>query len=181
MANPQTGSNAFAWAIDAVPLTSSMSESPNRVWVGTFQLVWNDFMDGIVKGPVQFKGRKLALAQELNKRDFTADELSENSYYKTYGEVSLDLRKKIETAIKQKFNEKSDILNSINWMPAPGKYLVYAMLKKDFKFAAPFDKLKVENGVQYFGLTEKSSNAQRDQISVLFYNSRADFAVKIRT
>ncbi len=174
-------SNMFAWAIEAVPLMSSRCENPNRVWVGTFQLVWNDFMDEIVKGPVVFKGGKSYLAQGLNKREFTADELSPSSYYKTCGEISLDLKKKIETAIKKKFNETSDILDSVNWMPGEGKYLVYAMLKKDFKFAAPFDRLKTEKGVQYFGITPKSHNALREQVTVLFYTSRADFAVKIKT
>jgi hypothetical protein len=180
-ANPEVGSNAFAWAIDAVPLMSSYSETPNRVWVGTFQLVWNDFMDGIVKGPVQFKGRKSKLAQALNKRDFTENELSPGSYYKTYGEISLELKQQIETAIKKKFNETSDVLDTIYWLPGEGKYLVYAMLKKDFKFAVPFDKLGAVKGINYFGITPKSSNVLRDQVTVLFYNSRVDYAVKIRT
>ncbi len=171
----------FANTIDVLPLMNSKSSEPNRVWVGTFQLVWNDFMDNIVKGPVQFKRKRSTLAKALNKRSFTSNELSENAYYKVSGEVSLDLRKKIESEIRKKFNEKSDILGSINWVPEPGKYLVYAMLKKDFKFAVAFDKLKPENGLQYFGITPKSSEAVREQVSVLFYNSKADFAVKIRT
>ncbi|MDR1168905.1 MAG: hypothetical protein LBK53_08490 [Heliobacteriaceae bacterium] len=176
-----------AFALDVLPLMSSKSEQQDRVWVGTFQLVWNDFSDGIVKGPVQFRGGKSKLAEELNKRDFTADRLSESSYYKTYGAISPDLKAQIETAIKEKFNETSDILGMIDWTPATGKYLVYAMLKKDFKFLVPFDKLKQEKfgknreKIQYFGINNKSKGNLRDQISVLFYNSADDFALKIRT
>ena len=97
--------------LDVLPLFSSASEQQNRVWVGTFQLAWNDLMDGIVKGPVVFGGEKSKLAKQLNKQKFKADMLSEDSYYKTYGEISPELKSTIETAIKEKFNETSDILD----------------------------------------------------------------------
>ena len=42
-------------SLDVLPLLSSKSMQQNRVWVGTFQLVWNDLMDGIVKGPINFE------------------------------------------------------------------------------------------------------------------------------
>ena len=41
--------------LDVLPLFSSQSTQANRLWVGTFQLAWNDLMDGIVKGPVLFE------------------------------------------------------------------------------------------------------------------------------
>lgn len=173
--------------LEVLPLLSSKSEQANRVWVGTFQLVWNDLMDGIVKGPVKFEGYKSALAKQLNKQKFKADQLSENSYYKTYGETSPELKNQIETAIKEKFNETSDILNSFDWTPAPGKYFIYAMLKKDFKFLTAFDKLKPARfahsfkKVDYFGIDENSDKALDNMINVLFYNSKDDFAVAIRT
>jgi hypothetical protein len=182
--------SAFAGAVDVLPLMGSKSDQPNRVWVGTFQLVWNDFMDGIVKGPVKFtgkRGKSSRLADALNKRDFTANELSEKDYYKTFGAITPELKTKIETAIKEKFNEKSDILGLIDWTPAPGKFLVYAMLKKDFKFTAAFDKLepaafgKNPEKVRYFGINRASSSKLRNQVSVLFYNSPSDFALKLAT
>lgn len=168
--------------LDVLPLLSSSSEQQNRVWVGTFQLAWNDLMDGIVKGPVVFEGDKSKLAKQLNKQKFKADMLSEDSYYKTYGEISPELKSTIETAIKEKFNETSDILDGIDWTPGAGKYLVYAMLKKDFKFITAFDKLKPAKfghkfaKVQYFGIDEKSDKILDDMVHVLFYNSSKDFA-----
>ena len=122
--------------LDVLPLMSSQSAQANRLWVGTFQLVWNDLMDGIVKGPVKFEDYKSPLAKQLNKQKFTAEQLSDDSYYKTYGETSPELKAQIETAIKEKFNETSDVLDSIDWTPGAGKYLVYAMLKKDFKLTS---------------------------------------------
>ena len=62
-----------------LPTMNTESTAQNRIWVGTFQLVWNDLMDGIVKGPVIFKGKKSITAEQLNKQDFTKEMLSENS------------------------------------------------------------------------------------------------------
>ncbi len=173
--------------LEVLPVMSYESAQANRVWVGTFQLVWNDLMDGIVKGPVKFEGYKSPLAKQLNKQKFKADQLSENSYYKAYGETSPQLKAQIEEGIKEKFNETSDILDSVDWTPAPGKYFLYAMLKKDFKFLTAFDKLKPARfahsfkKVEYFGIDQNSDNILDNMVNVLFYNSKDDFAIAIRT
>jgi len=170
-----------------LPVMKSESTAPNRIWVGTFQLVWNDFMDEIVKGPVQFDGKKSHLAQMLNTQSFKKDYLSEDSYYTKVGETSPELRATIEEAIKAKFNETSDILNNVDWTPGPQKYTAYAMLKKDFKFLTAFDKLKQEKfgknrtKVQYFGINKDSDKKLDHTVHVMFYNSSKDFAVVIYT
>lgn len=182
------GNTAMAKSdLDVLPLFSSQSNQQNRVWVGTFQLAWNDLMDGIVKGPVKFTNGTPKLVKDLNKQSFKANQLDENSYYKTYGETSPELKTQIETAIKEKFNEKSDILDGMDWAKGEGKYTVYAMLKKDFKFLTAFDKLKPERfgrsfaKVNYFGIDKKSDNALDNMVHVLFYNSSDDYAVAIAT
>ena len=173
--------------LDVLPLMSSQSAQANRLWVGTFQLVWNDLMDGIVKGPVKFEDYKSPLAKQLNKQKFTAEQLSDDSYYKTYGETSPELKAQIETAIKEKFNETSDVLDSIDWTPGAGKYLVYAMLKKDFKFLTAFDKLKPAKfahsfkKVDYFGIDKNSDTVLDRTVNVLYYNSSNEFAVAVNT
>ena len=68
----------------------------NKVWVGTFNLVWNDFMNEVIKGKIEFVDGYSELANELNKQSFTAEELSEESYYKIYGKSSLKLKQQIE-------------------------------------------------------------------------------------
>ena len=170
-----------------LPTMNTESPAQNRIWVGTFQLVWNDLMDGIVKGPVIFKGKKSITAEQLNKQDFTKEMLSENSYYTKYGETSPELKKAIEEGIKEKFNETSDVLDSADWTPGAEKYTLYAMLKKDFKFLTAFDKLKEENfgknkeKVQYFGIDKNSDKILDKTVHVMFYNSSKDFAVVIYT
>ncbi len=186
------GCSAFAarqnqQVLDVLPLFNSQSVQANRLWVGTFQLAWNDLMDGIIKGPVLFDGKTPDVVKGLNEKSFTTEQLSENSYYKNYGETSPELKKTIETAIKEKFGETSDVLDGADWTKAEGKYTVYAMLKKDFKFLNAFDKLKSEKfassrqKVEYFGINSKSNHKLYNNVNVLFYNSPKDFAVGILT
>ena len=125
-------------------------------------------------------------ADNLNKQSFKAKDLSEESYYKTWGLVSKSLRDEIEHGIKDKFNETSDILNSIDWTEEPEKYLFYAMLKKEFEFPKEFDILEKSNfknieNVDYFGIDESTDSSVRNQVDVLYYENNNNFAVKLNT
>ena len=167
-------------------ITQNYESIKNKAWCVTFQLVWNDFMDKVNYGkPILLAGGNPSIATELNRRLYTTDILSENSYYKKDGVISKRLKKQIEKDIQKKFNEKSDILGLIDWT-AKDSYLFYAMLKKDFQFATPFDKLEADtfagNGkVNYFGINAKSEHKLRKNVDVLFYNSEEDYAVKLLT
>ena len=90
----------------------------NSVWCGTFQLVWNDMVNNVLKQDVVFTPQE-KIVENLNKQTFKEDQLSEKDYYKVYDLFTLDLKEKIEKGIKKKFNEKSDILDSINWSGVP--------------------------------------------------------------
>lgn len=174
-------------SLEVLPLLSSKPVEQNRLWVGTFQLAWNDLMDGIIKGPVKFAGGTPNVVKQLNRQLFRAEHLNEKSYYKVYGETSPQLKETITAAIKEKFNETSDILEVIDWTQGDGKYLIYAMLKKDFKFITAFDKLKPakfahsRGKVDYFGINKKSDKILDDTVGVMFYNSPKDFALEIYT
>ena len=87
---------------EMLPAYSQNSTQQNKVWVGTFQLVWNEFADNIVKGPVKFVSFDSDIAEALNKQEFKKSMLSENSYYTAYGKPSLKLKEHIEKAILEK-------------------------------------------------------------------------------
>lgn len=169
-----------------MPMFSTETNDLNKVWVGTFQLVWNDLMDNVVKAPIEFTDGPSNLAEELNKQEFTKEMLSDSSYYTAHGVANMNLKEQIDKALMEKFNETSDLLKSMDW--SGRNYLVYAMLKKDFEFLSAFDKLKKgkfgtlnKEKVQYFGIDDKSSKALRENVSVLFYNNPSDFAVELAT
>ncbi len=181
------GAQVQAADIELVPTMKSESTAPNRVWVGTFQLVWNKFSESVIKGPIVFEDYDSPVAAALNEKEFTKDNLSSSAYYIKYGTPSPKLKQTIENGIKRKFDETSDILNTFDWTIDPNKYIVYAMLKKDFKFMEAFDKLpdgrfgKGSELVKYFGITNTSSSDLYENVDVLFYRSSSDFAVRLKT
>lgn len=158
----------------------------DTIWCGTFQLIWNDLKNDLAKQDIVFNPQ-LKVVENLNKETFTTKELSEVSYYKKIGTPSLKLKEEIEKAIKDKFNEKSDILNDFEWENRdPKDYFLYAMLKKEFQFEKAFEEL--ENGkfrdydnVKYFGIKSDETGELKQQVDVLYYKSKDDFAVKLRT
>ena len=158
----------------------------NSIWCGTFNLIWNDLKNDLAKQDIVFNPQP-DIVNNLNKGTFTSDNLSENSYYKTYGTPNIELKEKIEKEIKDKFNETSDILNDFDWENAsPESYFLYAMLKKEFEFPKVFTEL--ENGdfgnytnVKYFGINNTTENEVRQQVEVLYYNNPEDFAVRLLT
>lgn len=159
----------------------------NTIWCGTFQLIWNDLKNDLAKQNIKFTPQ-LKIIENLNKETFTTNDLTEKYYYKKVGTPSLKLKEEIEKAIKKKFNEKSDILDDFDWENRdPKDYFLYVMLKKEFKFNKEFQEF--ENGtfrnyenVKYFGIKKNNENSElRNQVNVLYYNSKDDFAIKLKT
>lgn len=178
-------SPAFAANIEVLPTMQSKTNVQDRVWVGTFQIVWNDFMDKIAHNQIKFPGGTPVMVNELNKQEFTVDELNEKCYYKYVGKIKKNTKKIIAKAIKKKFNETSDLLDKLDLTPAKDRFIVYAMLKKDFQFVNPFDKLGKsmfrDTEAEFFGIDGKSDKSLDEGVKVLFYNNPSDFAVLLDT
>ena len=180
-----------------VTIVPTMSDiiTKDSSWCGTFQLVWNDMKNNVVKKDIVFTPQE-KMADNLNKEEFTQDMISDKYYFKIYGLKSLELKEQIEKGIKEKFNQESDILNDFNWSESEldnpnnadvRRYFFYVMLYRKFEFLQEFDKL--ENGefgnkyndIKYFGIDKNTKNSVGDQIDVLYYNSKDDFAIIINT
>ena len=178
-------SSVYGANIEVLPTMQSKTNVQDRVWVATFQLVWNDLMDKFVHGDVRFLDGTPQAATELNKQYFKTSDISDKCYYKYAGKIVKNTKKTIEKAIQKKFNETSDILDKLNLRPDKESYLIYAMLKKDFEFKVVFDKLGKQNfrntKADFFGINKQSDADLRDGVKVLFYNSPSDFAVVLDT
>lgn len=177
---------AFATGIYVQPTMATRTSAQDRVWVGAFQLVWNDFMDKIVHNYVRFREGTPTSVIELNKQDFTVEDISESSYYKYAGKVKKNTKKQISRALRRKLKESSDMLDKLDLTARNDMFIIYAMLKKDFEFVKSFDKLgrsAFGNGVmaEYFGIGPESNNILGQGVEVLFYNDPSDYAVKLAT
>ena len=182
---------------DEIMIVPTMNDeiSSNSAWCATFQLVWNDMKNEVVKQDIVFTPQ-LEIVENLNKEDFDESMISDEYYYKKYGLKTLDLKEEIERGIKEKFNQTSDILDLFDWSnddlddsnnPDVKRYFFYTMLYRNFEFINKFDKL--ENGrfgdnyndVEYFGIDGQTNEVVGNQINVLYYNSKDDFAIVINT
>lgn len=183
-----------AEGIEVVPTMSDTIKADSS-WCGTFQLVWNDMKNEIVKKDIIFNPQ-LDMASNLNKEEFNESMISEDYYFKIYGLKSLELKERIENGIKEKFNQTSDILNDFDWseneLDDPNnkdirRYFFYTMLYRKFEFLQEFDKLdngkfgNDYNDIEYFGIDKNTANSVGNQIEVLYYNSEDDFAILINT
>ena len=147
--------------------------SDNAAWCGTFNLLWNDLKNDLVKQDIVFNPQ-INLVENLNKGTFNTSNISEDSYYKIYGVPSYDLKNKIKKDIKLKFNETSDILDDFDFENSSDEdYFLYSMLKKDFEFPKVFTRLKNDKfgkytNVKYFGIDNSTKSAVMDQVEVLY-------------
>lgn len=164
----------------------------NSAWCGTMQLVWNDFMD-VAGGTPEFSKENI-FAENLNKKTFSTEDISDKYYYKKFGIKNLALKKEIEKGIKDKFNETSDVLDKLDWsddaldpdVAGIERYIFYAMLKREFEYPQAFTVLKNgtfgnKNEVKYFGIDETTDKSADNQMNVLYYENEEDFAIEIET
>lgn len=181
-------SNSEVKSTEGITTTASLEDGiqNDTIWCGTFQLIWNDLKNDIAKQDIVFTPQS-KIVENLNKETFTTKDISDKYYYKKIGTPTIELKQEIEKAIKEKFNETSDILDSFDWNgKSKEDYFLYAMLKKEFQFEKSFEEF--ENGkfgeyddVKYFGIKNGVNEEQRNQVKVLYYDSNDNFAIKLKT
>ena len=166
-----------------VNATLNDSVENDTIWCGSFQLVWNELVDNFI-----LDSGNNEIIKNLNQKSFTTNSISNDSYYITQGVPTFNLKRNIENDLKNKFNEKSEILNNIQWSDDGDGYLLYAMLKKDLSFESKFEKLDKDyfknfSNIKYFGVNKNTKNNLdiKNQISVLFYENKDNFAISIKT
>lgn len=170
---------------DKETMSRADETSVDKIWVGTFQLAWNELIEKF-GGPIELEGKKILLLNELNEQKFTKEMISENSYYIKTGNFSTELRNEIIANLKKRFDMESSILDRIDCDNTNNDYLIYAMLNKSFTFEIPFKKFvgtfgNFEDNLQYFGLDSQTNKNAFKQVNILFYNSTNDFAIEINT
>lgn len=159
----------------------------NNVWVGSFQIAWNEFIE-IIGKDIEFEDGENFLLSELNKKYFTKEDLSEKDYYINIGKTTPELKQTIINDLKEKFKfNDSNILDKIDFKNSTNNsYTIYSTLIKKFEFITPFDKLgyyrfaNYEENVEYFGINNASNEDLNNNIEVLLYDTN-ECAVKLLT
>lgn len=152
----------------------------DAIWCGTFQLIWNDLKNEFIKQDINIPGEMVA---NLNKETFKESDISPEYYYKRYGVATPELKRGIEKALEEKFNQKSEILDMFDWN---GDLFFYTMLYREFEFESKYDILSntdfgLYKDVEYFGISSKSNESLRNQIKILFYENDQNFAILLKT
>ena len=164
------------------------SADTNHIWVGTFQLVWNEFAEKFTdNGRVEFIEGNIPLVEELNQKVFTKKDLSPEDYYMIVEETSPELKEKIKKEVYEKFNiDITKTLEQMNFKLTPSN-TIYTILVKNFSFKHPFQKLKSEpfnnstEKVKYFGVDKENNILAKENVEILFYNSPNEFAIQLNT
>ena len=152
----------------------------NAIWCGTFQLIWNDLKKEYIKKDIDIPG---AIVENLNKETFKESDISDEYYYKKYGIATKELKSEIENDLKEKFNQKSEILDDFNWQ---GDLFFYTMLYREFQFEKKFDVLSnndfnIYKDIKYFGISPKSDEQLGSQIKILSYENDQNFIILLKT
>lgn len=161
------------------------------IFTPAFQLIWNDFTDKVVGGKVEFVGENPKIVEDLNQRRLEESMLSPKDYYKTVAPQTVKTKKTIEKSIKKQFNEKSQLLDSINWMKRDDGIhkVLYCMFKKDIFFPKVFEELApapfladktTKETYKMFGTTSNQKKFA-SQVIPVYYENKDDYAVKLLT
>ena len=164
------------------------SVDTNQIWVGTFQLAWNELAEQLTdNGKVEFEEGNTPLVEELNQRSFTKNDISQKDYYLILEETKPELKEKIQKEVYEKFKiDNTKTLEKMNFNLTPG-YTIYTMLVKNFHFVHPFEQLQSETfkqseqKVKYFGINKNSATKARENVEILFYQSKEEFAIQLNT
>lgn len=160
----------------------------NQIWVGTFQLAWNELAEQLTdNGKVEFVEGNTPLVEELNQKSFTKNDISPEDYYLTVEETRPELKEKIQKEVYEKFKiDNTQTLEKMNFNLTPS-YTIYTMLVKNFHFVHPFEPLQSEafkqseQKVKYFGISKNSDVEARESVEILFYHSKEEFAIQLNT
>lgn len=159
-------------------LNTQINPGQNLIYCATFQLVWNQLADEIIKAPIALDGDP-PTAQELNKRQFEKNELSKASYLAMVGFGRDDIVGKIKRGLKEIFDREP----GLPLMAEDNDIISYAYLEKNLPFDTVFDvfdePLSFNNTpVQSFGIREDGQSIL--QVVVLDYTSSDDFIIKLQ-
>lgn len=169
-------------------LNHSIGEG-NLIYSSTFQLAWNELSDNVIKDEIKLN-KSEELVNELNKRIFTKDALSEDSYLVFSGDLIKENINKFNKKITKKFGNEMALIED---SPNPLSKVVYAYLYKNLMFQTQFEKtesidFKVSNNheekIKSFGIENYKENEHFEiakQVKVFNYKNNDNFIIQLNS
>lgn len=173
-------------------LDAPIEPNKNLIYCATFQLAWNELKNNIIHQNIELEGNPID-ARLLNKQLFDKHEIDKNYYVARSGKLSQSLINSINSELQKKFGQSSpDTLQ----MPAESFrniFLSYAYLSKNLHIPHKFNAIDgtirfllpdCSIDVKSFGISSADktlSKELRKQVTVLYYNSDDDFAIRLQT
>jgi len=161
-------------------LDADITYDRNLVYCASFQIVWNQLADEMIKAPPELEGNPL-LGQALNRRQFDKQDISQDCYLAVAGFGRDGIVEQIKQGLEEKFHRESGFDLALS---SPDDILAYAYLEKALPFDTIFDVFDTPLlfsdgiGVQSFGI--EKGDAAADQVVVLDYRNPDDFILKLQ-
>ena len=166
----------------------------SAAWCATMQVCWDNMMETLCDGgPLNPLGGANELVRALNTSELGRAALPSGHFYAYSGPKSNRARSEIETEVRRRFGQSSEVLDQLDWSePSPGmtSLLLYCMLYRKFSFLVPFGVCEEESWgdedvfVTYFeadDLDRRLSRKMRQQVKPLYYKDRQHHAVSLQT
>jgi hypothetical protein len=160
----------------------------NVLWCGTLQLAWNEAI-ALVGEKLQFT-RSSQEVDQLNRQNFTKENLDSTSYVAIADFESNGVENEIKKALQETFQVAASpsLIPLPPAHPGPDDFVAYAYLFKSLAFPLPFAENKPlsfgGNPVRNFGFMENANAldaAVFSQVQIMDYVSQDDFIISLKT
>lgn len=189
--------NIYIWTDNNVISTSNLpvmlsgQKGENEIYCATLPLAWNEMMEYYELESIEFENYTSELIEKLNKKLFTKEMISPDSYYIKVGFKTSELKNQIIDELTQRFPRTQNyILDNINFESQSNEILFYTVLEKKLTFLEEFDTLKVKSFnqskemVEYFGINSESDEKLYQNVEILYYDyvkNNPEAAIKLQT
>lgn len=166
----------------------------SAAWCATMQLCWDNMLETLCDGgPLNPLGGTNELVRALNTSRLGRGALPRDHFYAYSGPKNNRARSEIDTEIRHRFGQSSEILDQLDWsetFPGMTSLLFYCMLYRKFSFLVPFGVCEEEPWgdedvcVTYFEAydpDQRLSRKIRQQVKPLYYEDRQHHAVSLQT
>lgn len=163
--------------------------STNSFWCSTFQIAWEKLKSELNLSKIEFIDEENELVNKLNNTTFGLNSISDSGYYLFVDNFNSHSKSIINRELRQKFNIKAKIFDTINLENTNGK-IIYSYLEKKYTFENEFEtknKLYIITNknndiiVKSFGIPYNGNDNLLKNIESTYYIDHSNFGISLNT